>query len=76
MWHRRYGRWWMLQWAFDGWLSFGVHFDFRHRRRSGFSYGPYIDFHLGVLIVSLGWQPVYAGEIDLKTSVAIQRELG
>lgn len=77
MWHRKYGRWWMVQGAWDGWLSFGFHIDFRHRRRGdGSSYGPYVDLHLGVVIISLGWQPVYAGEIDLKTSVALARELG
>ena len=76
-WHRHYGNWWMIQWAIDGWLSFGVHIDFRHRNPSGqHSYGPYIDFHLGVLILSLGWRPVYAGDIDLRNSTAIARELG
>ncbi len=82
----------MLQWAswsgdgprwlrglpFDGWIDFGgVHVDFRHRRGpAGKTYGPYIDLHLGVLILSLGWHPVYAGDLDLRTSVAIARELG
>lgn len=75
MWHRYYGKWWMVQWAFDGWISFGIHIDFRHRKR-GFTYGPYVDLHLGMIILSLGWHPVYAGELDLKTSVAIARELG
>jgi hypothetical protein len=77
MWHRRYGKWWMLQWELDGWLSLGIHLDFRHRHRGdGLAYGPYVDFHLGFVIVSLGLNPVYAGEIDLRTSVAINRELG
>lgn len=77
MWHRRYGNWWMVQWALDGWLSFGVHLDFRHRRRGdGLTYGPYIDLHLGVVILSLGLRPIYAGEIDLRNSVAINMELG
>jgi hypothetical protein len=35
-----------------------------------------VDFHLGFVIVSLGWNPVYAGEIELRNSVAINRELG
>jgi hypothetical protein len=76
VWNRRYGNWWMVQWAWDGWFSLGIHMDFRHRRRAEFSYGPYVDLHLGVLILSLGWRPVYAGELDLHTSVAINRELG
>jgi hypothetical protein len=77
MWHRRYGKWWMVQGAWDGWFSLGIHIDFRHRRRGdGLAYGPYGDLHLGWVIVSLGLNPVYAGEIELKTSVAIGRELG
>lgn len=67
----------MVQWALDGWLSLGVHIDFRHRKRGdGLIYGPYVDLHFGVVILSLGLHPIYAGEIDLKTSVAIERELG
>jgi hypothetical protein len=77
VWHRRYGDWWMVQWELDGWISLGIHIDFRHHRGiNGHTYGPYVDLHLGVLILSLGRHPVYAGELDLKTSVAIQRELG
>jgi hypothetical protein len=67
----------MVQWAWDGWFSLGIHIDFRHRKRGdGLAYGPYVDFHFGWVIVSLGLNPVYAGEIELKTSVAIGRELG
>jgi len=67
----------MTQWELDGWFSLGIHIDFRHRHRGdGLHYGPYVDLHLGFFILSLGLNPVYAGEIDLKTSVAINRELG
>lgn len=73
-WWRCYGDWWMLQGACAGWLSFGLHLDFRRRQRGdGLSYGPYLDLHLGCLILSLGWRPVYAGEIELHTSTAIWR---
>jgi hypothetical protein len=77
VWHRHYGKWWMVQWAFDGWLSFGVHLDFRHRKRGdGTYYGPYIDIHFLCFVFSLGWLPIYAGDIDLHVSTAIARELG
>jgi hypothetical protein len=67
----------MTQWQLDWWFSLGLHIDFRHRRRGdGLTYGPYVDFHLGFVIVSLGWNPVYAGEVELRNSVAINRELG
>lgn len=60
----------MIQWAFDGWLSFGVHLDFRYRENEQRSYGPYIDLHMGLLILSLGYHPVYSGELDLRSSVS------
>lgn len=69
-WHLRHGSWWMLQWAFDGWLSLGVHFDFRTRHLDdGQVYGPYVDVHLGCLIVSVGRNPAYSGSIEHLTSV-------
>ena len=67
----------MVQWAYDGWISFGIHIDFRRRKRGdGFTYGPYVDIHFLFWILSLGNNPVYAGEIELVTSVAIARERG
>jgi len=69
-WHQHYGSWWMVQWSLDGWVSLGVHVDFRTRRNStcGEKYGPYVDLHLGCFIVSLGRNPVRSGEIDLKAN--------
>jgi len=66
-WHLYYGRWWMIQWCFDWWFSLGIHVDFRTRVRSTDlkKYGPYIDFHLGFIIISIGRNPVYSGELDL-----------
>ncbi len=63
----RYGRFWKLEWALDSWVSVGVHIDFRSRLtgRTKQRYGPYVDLHLGVVIVSLGVNPVYSGEYDL-----------
>jgi len=72
-WRIHYGRWWMLQWSWNGWLSLGIHVDFRHRPtdtpelRPG--YGPYLDLHVGPAILSLGNRPVYtdAEEAQLTT---------
>lgn len=64
-WNLRHGRWWMVQWSLDGWLSLGVHVDFRHRRdAAGRRYGPYLDIHLLCFILSLGFHPTYSGDID------------
>lgn len=67
----RHGRCWMVQWCWDGWLSFGVHVDWTTRVRSsdGMRYGPYVDVHLGCVIVSVGRNPVYSGEIESRVSV-------
>lgn len=69
---------WLRHLPFDGWIDLGgIHLELRHRHRGdGLTYGPYVDLHLGLVVVSLGLNPIYAGEIDLKTSVAIARELG
>jgi hypothetical protein len=70
-WHLTHGRWWMVQWQVDGWLSLGIHIDLRRRIDSdGHSYGPYIDFHLGFVILSLGYHPVYSGEMRKAVSVS------
>lgn len=70
-WHQRYGSWWMVQWALDGWASLGIHIDFRSRVSSttGVRYGPYVDLHFLFVIVSLGRNPVHSGEIDLHSSI-------
>lgn len=65
MWGIRYGRWWAVQWRFDGCLSFGVHVDFRSRPHAKVGhYGPYVDLHLAFWIFSLGRNPAYSGELD------------
>ena len=67
----RYSRWWAVQWVLDGWFSLGIHIDFRHRRAdSGRTYGPYLDLHLGVVVLSLGWQPIYSGDLERALSVS------
>jgi hypothetical protein len=64
MWRCWYGRWWMVQLVLDGWVSLGVHLDFKHRRYSAGTYGPYVDLHLGVLILSLGWHPYLSTDLE------------
>ena len=65
-WNIKHGKWWMIQWAFDSWISLGIHIDFKHRIASvtGEGYGPYIDFHIGFIIVSLGNKPYYSSVIS------------
>jgi len=75
MWHLRYGSWWMVQWMWLGWISVGFHIDFKHHHMdNGESYGPYIDLHLGLAIVSIGNNPVYCS--DTRVSYAIPRKQG
>jgi hypothetical protein len=67
-WNVRYGLLWMLQWQLAGWVSLGIHLELATRRASGgpfegLSYGPYLDLHLGVVIVSVGWRPFLSGEV-------------
>jgi hypothetical protein len=54
----------MVQWCFSGWLSFGIHLDFKHRhsKKYGISYGPYVDLHFLFAIFSFGINPYYSGE--------------
>lgn len=53
----------MIQWCRKaGWFSLGVHIDFKKRKtgKDGTRYGPYVDLHLGILIVSVGVNPYYS----------------
>lgn len=69
-WEMRSGSWWMWQWTwteysgikvpFSGWLSVGVHVDLKRRFQQDIGYGPYIDLHLGIAILSLGRNPKYS----------------
>jgi len=61
----------MVQVIFDGWLSLGIHLDVRHRRDNfGNTFGPYMDLHLGVLILSLGWHPCFSTDLERVISVS------
>ncbi|HUV62982.1 MAG TPA: hypothetical protein VMW24_03735 [Sedimentisphaerales bacterium] len=58
-WLIKHGDWWMLQECFSAGLSYGVHIDW-HRRVTGDhkqSYGPYVDIHYKVWILSFGRYP-------------------
>jgi hypothetical protein len=69
-WGIRYGSWWAVQWVIDGWLSFGIHIDFKRRRdQQGRRYAPYIDLHLGIVILSFGVNPALSGDLEKAISV-------
>lgn len=56
-WGVRYGSWWMVQWSLDGTVSLGLHLDPRRRPGPGGDYGPYLDLHLIVAGLSVGYHP-------------------
>lgn len=62
-WYLSHGRWWMVQACFDCWFSLGIHIDLKRRTEAltGKRFGPYLDLHLGWVIISLGFNPVYSG---------------
>lgn len=63
----RWGSWWALQ-RNQG-LSLGVHVEPKARvTNAGIRFGPYVDFHFLVWVLSLGRNPIYAGELHLKAS--------
>jgi len=63
----RYGSWWAVQ--RNGGLSLGVHLEpFAHRTNDGVRYGPYLDLHLIQWVVSIGVNPIYAGDAHLHAS--------
>lgn len=67
----RYGSWWAVQ-RHDSPINFGLHGEWRWwlRTNSGVRYGPYLDVHLPWLVLSVGRNPIYAGEVDLLKSYA------
>lgn len=56
-----YGNWWLVQYAFDGTLSLGLHIDPLRRIGDHGPYGPYLDLHFGPIVLSLGYHPARAG---------------
>lgn len=60
----RYGSWWAVQ--RNAGLGLGLHFELRTRvTNAGVRYGPYLDLHIGQAVLSIGRNPIYAGEVDL-----------
>jgi len=66
----RYGSWWAAQWGRER-LELGVHVEPRRRvTNTGVRYGPYLDLHLPGVTVSVGVNPIYAGELQLRSSLS------
>ncbi len=62
-----WGSWWACQ--RNSGLSLGLHVELRqHVSGAGVRYGPYLDLHLIQWVVSIGVNPIYAGELHLKSS--------
>jgi hypothetical protein len=72
-WGYRFGPWWMVQWSLDWTVSLGLHLDPVRRWALEGSYGPYVDFHLGPVVVSLGNHPARAGDLERLRPQAIMR---
>ena len=61
VWYERHGNWWMIQWCSGGWFSLGFHIEFRTRAvQTGQKFGPYVDLHIGLFIISVGRNPYYS----------------
>ena len=71
-WHIKAGKWWMIQWQWAGWLSFGIHLEPRrlYTGKTHIPYGPYLDIHFLCFIISFGFNPKYSNEAE---SLAIGR---
>jgi len=63
----------MIQWSLDGTFSLGIHVDPLTRQAAEGSYGPYIDLHLGPVVISLGNRPDRAGDYARLSSIAVMR---
>jgi len=63
-WYMFCGKYWMIQYTFNWWLSFGVHIDFKRKYtgKNKIPYGPYIDIHFLFFIISFGINPRYSNE--------------
>lgn len=68
-WWHKYGSWWAIQYGLER-IEIGVHVEpFTKVTNSGVKYGPYIDIHLPFVTLSFGRNPIYAGELHLKTAI-------
>lgn len=66
----------MVQWALDGTFSLGLHVDPKLRISELGPYGPYLDLHVGPVVVSFGNHPARAGDYARLASSAIMRPDG
>jgi hypothetical protein len=68
-WHIKFGDWWMIQWHFGGWVSFGIHIDPRKRIHARYHvpYGPYVDIHCLCFIFSIGRNCYLAIDKDINS---------
>ena len=62
VWYMKSGKCWMIQWCWDGWISFGMHVDLKKRFASdtNIQYAPYMDIHFLWFIFSVGVNPKYS----------------
>lgn len=68
-WYMIWGRWWLVYWTLDLTFSLGVHVEphcrpYNLKTGEHSSYGPYVDIHLPMFVISLGNNPVYMEAID------------
>ncbi|RJR26978.1 hypothetical protein C4561_04350 [candidate division WWE3 bacterium] len=63
----KYGKYWMIQWQINNWVSFGIHVDWsrKYTGRDHIPYGPYVDIHFLFFIFSFGYNPKYSNEAEL-----------
>jgi len=61
IWYVYHNKFWMIQFAIDGWISFGIHLDFKRRKdaKSGQRYGPFAEIHFLFFIFSIGINPYF-----------------
>lgn len=72
---KRWYAWWGPEWAiqidFARPFAFGFHVEPRTQRTAeGVTFGPYADLHLPFVVLSVGRNPIHAGDLDRALSYA------
>lgn len=75
LWWLAWGKWWSVVFYSGRPLSLGIHIEYwRRERGTGLGgpryYGPYIDFHLPWVCLSVGRWPIYAGHVEAQRNYA------